>query len=244
MIDSPEIHLKNPHGSHGHEPVITELMRKGKTEHKARDLIAGELRAMRKNPLRNRLFIEQRRKTEEAKNLSAYDSLTRLHSRRFLLGDEDKDENDQTRAIGELEQEFIRAQRYRHNLTLFLIDLDFFKQVNDSYGHQAGDQLLKTFADAARKVFRKSDILARYGGDEFCFVLPETNSEQAIQLVERLKKEYNALQTEALKEFKIDKPNSLSIGVSSLQSNSPTNHLELIKFADEVLYKVKKAKIK
>ncbi|MCR4313563.1 MAG: GGDEF domain-containing protein [Candidatus Roizmanbacteria bacterium] len=227
MLENPEVHLTRR--AHGHGPVIKELMKEGKnTEQQARDQVTARLIKRRHDPVDKLMLREERKKVKELAKQSLIDPLTGLNNRRYLT------------LI--LEKEFGRAIRNDKDLTLFLIDLDSFKQVNDSYGHQAGDQLLRTFADAARKVFRLSDILARYGGDEFCFVLPETSSEQAMKLVKRFKQEYNILQAEALKKFKIDKPNSLSIGVSSLQSNSPINSIELIKFADEALYKAKESK--
>ncbi|MBN2703288.1 MAG: GGDEF domain-containing protein [Pontiellaceae bacterium] len=80
------------------------------------------------------------------------------------------------------------ATRYHRDLSLALIDLDDFKQINDTRGHDAGDNALRKFADLLRSNARKADIICRYGGDEFALLLPETNKKHALQIIERLKK--------------------------------------------------------
>src|SRR5437764_10294597 len=86
-----------------------------------------------------------------------------------------------------LEREVALAERHRHALSLVMIDMDRFKQVNDAHGHAAGDHLLKSFADCVRITLRKTDLAFRYGGDEFLIALPQTPIDQAKQVVQKLR---------------------------------------------------------
>lgn len=131
-----------------------------------------------------------------------------------------------------------RAERYRRQFSVMLLDVDHFKQVNDTYGHQVGDEALRIVAEAVRKTIRKTDVAGRYGGEEFLVLATETSPEGAVNLAERL----NA----AIKAAPIPLPGNdtlsltASIGVSSWspQRNSPGS---LIHSADEALYRAKKS---
>lgn len=100
------------------------------------------------------------------------DSLTGLYNRRFF--------------DAALAQNVETARRYGRELSLVLFDLDGFKAVNDTYGHQAGDDILKTFAQLLQKVVRKADVVCRIGGDEFSVILPETGLPSARKFTERV----------------------------------------------------------
>lgn len=113
------------------------------------------------------------------KYLSMTDELTKLPNRRNFDTDFNK--------------EFLRAQRYKNPLTLVMFDIDFFKKVNDTYGHQCGDYVLKEVSKAALQTFRKTDTVYRIGGEEFCVILTETNIEQAIIPLERFRKTIETL---------------------------------------------------
>jgi diguanylate cyclase (GGDEF)-like protein len=113
------------------------------------------------------------------KYLSMTDELTKLPNRRNFDTDFNK--------------EFLRAQRYKNPLTLVMFDIDFFKKVNDTYGHQCGDYVLKEVSKAALQTFRKTDTVYRIGGEEFCVILTETNIEQAIIPLERFRKTVETL---------------------------------------------------
>ena len=111
-------------------------------------------------------------RAEEFEHLAMFDSLTGLANRRV--------------AEGRLASEAARSERYGHALTVISFDLDKFKQVNDTYGHLAGDHVLKEFARRLSSVVRKSDIAARMGGDEFLVLLPECTTSQVHALLNRL----------------------------------------------------------
>jgi diguanylate cyclase (GGDEF)-like protein len=111
-------------------------------------------------------------RAEEFERLALVDSLTGLSNRRV--------------AEGRLKSEAARSERYGHPLTVISFDLDKFKQVNDTYGHLAGDHVLKEFARRLQAAIRKSDIAARMGGDEFLVLLPECTISQVHALLNRL----------------------------------------------------------
>ena len=125
----------------------------------------------------HRLVGALKRKLVAAENLiremAITDDLTKLKNRRFLHD--------------RLKEELERATRYRHPLACIFFDADHFKMVNDSYGHEAGDAVLKTISATAQEQCRQTDTLGRYGGEEFLMLLPETNLEQACALAERLR---------------------------------------------------------
>jgi diguanylate cyclase (GGDEF)-like protein len=135
-----------------------------------------------------------------------------------------------------LEGEFTRAERFGGSLSLILADLDDFKQVNDRFGHQAGDDVLRTFADILRATVREIDLPARYGGEEFAVLLPQTDSEGAQRLAERLRR---ALVSRPLSAG----PGTLmavtaSFGVATFpQAPTPA---ALFAAADEALYRAKR----
>lgn len=124
-----------------------------------------------------RLVISLQKKLMAAEKLiqemAITDDLTKLKNRRFLRK--------------RLKEELDRASRYRHPLSCIFFDVDHFKRVNDTYGHEAGDAVLKAISATAQEQCRQTDILGRYGGEEFLMILPETDMEQARVLAERLR---------------------------------------------------------
>jgi diguanylate cyclase (GGDEF)-like protein len=112
-------------------------------------------------------------RTERLRVLSTHDGLTDLYNRAYF------DER--------IVEEVLRSRRYGHPLSLSLLDVDRFKQVNDVYGHVAGDVMLRRFADILRESVRRTDIVARFGGEEFAIIFPETTGEDALAKLERLR---------------------------------------------------------
>ncbi len=119
------------------------------------------------------IVIENARLYEKANELATSDGLTGIINRRYFYEIAKK--------------EFERSQRYKNPLSIIMIDIDHFKYVNDSYGHAAGDQVLIQFVERVLKELRTTDILCRYGGEEFAILLPETEIQEAVKVAERLR---------------------------------------------------------
>lgn len=142
------------------------------------------------------------------------------------------------RFMEQAELELNRAIRYGNLLSIFMMDIDFFKQINDTYGHNAGDTVLKKLADVCRHTLREVEIIGRLGGEEFAILMPETGLEKATEVAERLK--------ESLANAKVPQENGLplqftvSIGVSSLTSKDDNLDI-LLNLADNALYEAKKS---
>ncbi|MGM0768639.1 MAG: GGDEF domain-containing protein [Pseudomonadota bacterium] len=135
-----------------------------------------------------------------------------------------------------LNAEFSRHQRTGHHFSVALIDLDLFKVINDRYGHDAGDEALKTFATLMQGVIRQTDIAARWGGEEFLILLPDTSLLQALTLAERLRAEVAGTEF-VFAEQRL--PISISAGVCSIAKAGSVD--ELLKQADVHLYNAKEA---
>lgn len=130
-----------------------------------------------------------------------------------------------------LDMEIEKAKRDQQKLSLFIIDIDFFKKINDKYGHMKADELLARLAKVLRKQIRKSDIAARFGGEEFFVLLPETNLEKAKKLTARLKR---AVHTDAmLKKHGI----TVSGGITQFKKGDTKKRLK--ERVDKALYQAK-----
>jgi len=171
--------------------------------------------------------ITDRRKSEEEKKqlieklnyLSATDSLTGLRNRRALTDT--------------LHHEIERSQRYDTELSLILCDLDKFKPINDTYGHAAGDAALQAVSEALKTSLRKTDILGRYGGDEFMIILPETSLAGAKMLAEKVRLAVSAIELSVANNKRIGL--SLSLGVAGCCA--PAENIDtLVRLADSALY--------
>jgi diguanylate cyclase (GGDEF)-like protein len=138
-----------------------------------------------------------------------------------------------------LKREYNRARRYRTPLSLVFIDVNDFKNVNDSFGHDAGDELLKYLADRLFEMSRESDVAARFAGDEFVHILPETTAKSAEKMLKRLQ---SYLLKYPLVWEKNTIPFSISFGISSTEDKRIHNPEMLLKNADNALYRMKKEK--
>ncbi len=168
------------------------------------------------------------RSIDKLHELSVRDGLTGIYNRLYF----------QER----LEEELHRAIRYHAELTLIMFDLDFFKSVNDRFGHAVGDTVLKRIALVAQSRIRESDILARYGGEEFVILLPEISQQNAFLFAESLRQEIEKNEFKAGGiMFKI----TISLGLCSVIENraqlpNPENE-EFTTAADRAMYAAKKA---
>ena len=135
-----------------------------------------------------------------------------------------------------LDSEILRAARYRKQFSMVFLDLDHFKRVNDTYGHMHGSQLIRETALVIQDHIRNVDCAARYGGDEFVVLLPETDKKGAVQIAERLRVaiEQNAF----LQEKKLQVHFTASFGVATFPDDAQTKD-DLMRMADEAMYKVK-----
>jgi diguanylate cyclase (GGDEF)-like protein len=132
------------------------------------------------------------------------------------------------------EQELTRSRRYGRPLALLILDIDYFKVVNDTYGHPAGDLALQVLVQRCRHSLRDVDILGRLGGEEFCILMPETESKQAFQAAERLRHVISELEVPLEPPFQL----TVSIGVAIL-GDADTCINMLLSRADQALYKAK-----
>jgi diguanylate cyclase (GGDEF)-like protein len=161
----------------------------------------------------------------EAEKQSMTDALTGLYNRRSM--------------DALMQREVALAERHAHALTLVMIDMDHFKEVNDRHGHAAGDYLLKAFADCVRFTLRKTDLAFRYGGDEFVIALPQTPLAQAQQVVLKLRQAFAAVDfTSAVAGLETHP--TLSIGVAERsKANNVLTLPALLAAADAALYDAK-----
>jgi len=130
-----------------------------------------------------------------------------------------------------LEMEMEKAKRGYQKLSFFIIDIDFFKKINDTYGHIQADELLKKLAEVVNKQVRKSDVVARFGGEEFVILLPETSIEKAKQLTARLRT--------AIKSDKVLKKYNLTVSGGLTEYREKDTPKKLKERADKALYKAK-----
>ncbi len=130
------------------------------------------------------------------------------------------------------------SQRYGSGFSILLLDVDFFKKVNDVYGHQMGDSILKGLADMLTSSVRDADLTARYGGEEFIILLDQIILDEAVSIAEKIRRKVAGMEFLDTEERRISV--SVSIGIASWEKESPSV-LDIIKGADEALYHSKKA---
>lgn len=130
------------------------------------------------------------------------------------------------------------ADRHKRPLSLLMVDIDFFKLVNDHYGHQAGDEVLRTLAHILEETTRPADVVARYGGEEFSVILPDTDEDSAMAMAQRLRK---AIETTTFKcPASVNIYVTASFGCATRESDKETPQ-DLVKAADDALYRAKEA---
>ena len=162
---------------------------------------------------------ELHRRTEE---LTTIDELTGAYNYRYF--------------VHVLEEEKKRSLRYDLPLSIIMVDIDWFKKINDSYGHEAGNKVLKALSGVIKQCIRDVDIFTRYGGEEFAIVLPQTPLSEASRIGERIRSqvEQTIIEVDELRKLKI----TVSVGVSAFPENGKS-HEELVSLADQALYRAK-----
>lgn len=164
---------------------------------------------------------ELRAMSDRFREMSITDYLTGLFNRRHFM----------ETAMNELR----RSQRYKHSMALMMIDLDHFKRINDTYGHQVGDQVLCEFAKVLRATFRTTDVLARYGGEEFIAVFPQATAEEARMAGEKLRARVKQTAVASIPAGEW----SCSIGIAAFPKQEVESVDALIALADHALYRAK-----
>jgi diguanylate cyclase (GGDEF)-like protein len=168
------------------------------------------------------MAIENARLYERALELAFTDGLTSLYNRRYLME--------------QIEREFSRAERNKEPLSLIMVDLDGLKEINDRFGHNEGDQFLREVGRIIKVNTRASDVAARWGGDEFMLLTPETDSSRSAKIAERIRTQVEKYRMNVNgREVGI----TISAGVVSYPAHA-SGISELIKNADEAMYNAKK----
>jgi len=169
---------------------------------------------------RERIIQELEATKAELTRQANFDFLTEIFNRRHFMS--------------LARNEFARARRYRHPLSLIMIDIDHFKKINDSFGHEAGDTVLREMALTIKDKLRQSDIPSRFGGEEFVILLPETSLEQALIVAEKIRLDLERLRLGAA-AIRL----TASLGVAGLE-NDIENLDELLRQADQAMYRAKR----
>ena len=157
------------------------------------------------------------------KNMAIYDTLTGLHNRRYF---EER-----------LEVEAQKCFCSSTPLSLVMVDIDFFKKVNDTFGHTEGDQVLCKVSSLLKTSVRKKDIVARYGGEEFILILPEARLEESFVIAERIRR---LVENTLFEVGKAQVNLTLSMGISNFPSHRVKSKEELMEMADQALYDAKR----
>ncbi len=174
-------------------------------------------------------FIVQDRLDEEYHDklyhLATTDSLTNLFLKRYFFQ--------------EMDREILRAKRYHRTIGVMMCDIDHFRQVNDTYGHQTGDQVLKEVAFLIKDVIRREDTAARYGGEEISLILPEAEPSFLTQIAERIRKAIEGYGFHIAHDKKKTFHLTISIGITYYCDENKGTSSELVHQADQALYQAK-----
>jgi two-component system, cell cycle response regulator len=202
---------------------IVEGLALGANDYVTKPIVMPILTARMEGLLRSAELVRRLEvQTELLSKLAAFDELTGVYNRRSLFH--------------HLEAELSRCERYGRSLSLLMLDVDHFKRVNDEYGHLAGDAALRSIATTLQSVLRVMDLVCRYGGEEFCVILPETNEVGACRAAERLR---TGVERSVFTHASHPVPLTVSIGVASWTDTRTSGIPDLLARADEALLEAK-----
>jgi two-component system, cell cycle response regulator len=209
--------------AHNSVESAVEAMKSGAADYLPKPFPLDLLRMVVARTLHAQRLAERAKQADLYEKLAQTDGLTELNNYRFF----------QQRLSIELN----RAQRFNRSLSLIMLDLDDFKAYNDIYGHQSGDQALRQLASLLQRSSRSYDLVARYGGDEFVIILPETSKNMAAEVAERIR---CAVENAAIEsgEPALDGHFTASLGIASFPEDA-TEKNDLIRKADLALYQAK-----
>ena len=208
---------------YGKDFQYEEAIKKGASEFILKPIRLQELIVRLKRVLRERALIAQRRQMEERlREMTITDDLTKLYNMRHFYE--------------QLQLEMDRALRYKLSLSLLLLDVDRFKQYNDTHGHFEGDKVLARLSEVIRECLRKSDSAYRYGGDEFIVILPNTHGEEAKKVAERITTSFPVQDSGDIPDGSVQ--TTLSVGVVEYEEGEELSRL--VGRADQAMYTAKK----
>lgn len=205
--------MKNPHGSSYIFPRMQQNCTFGPLRNANKEIIAVYISVQDVTD-----FVMYEHKLIQ---MAKIDSLTGIYNRRYL--------------DSRLAEEIERSRRHGNPLSILLLDIDHFKKINDTHGHLCGDYALRKISELLQELVRTSDILGRYGGEEFCCILPETPFEQAIVLAERCREQVAASPFSCTDQ---QTSMTISIGVTAMHRDDTLD--SIIKRADDALYQAKR----
>ncbi len=208
---------------HGNEQIAVEAMKRGAFDYLPKAYLTYDqlTKALLNARERWNLLNEREQLQKKLAHMAMYDALTDILSRRAIME--------------QIESERQRTTRYDRPLSILMVDIDHFKNVNDTYGHIAGDVVLREVAQTLYDQIRRSDFVGRYGGEEFLVVLPETSLDKAIVLGEKLRKSVAALSIQVDGEALTD--TTISVGAAEHEKDKSID--AFINRSDHWLYEAK-----